>query len=1220
VRQTSSRRRQTITAAEQQHTLESNAFTAESNGSAITANLNQSQDESLESLTSRSQNGVQTELQHHYSLRSRHVASYYRPQSAHSLLGSSLLGCGVAVIPSSYEDIEEWSDSGNASQEKATASIDDDESVASLYIDHRIGGSEDDDELDGFDSVCTDSKSQTTSLYTTMVGTQSVRSVSLSPRTVISDDAGSGSFATALLAPPVRTVSLSSAPPIPSASFSTTQIVTTSTTTTTTIRTTTTRNSFLAGHTAASSMPMVLVSDDDQSFQSLCDDYSIGSDRYYSVGQCELEQANSFDSDMMYSAVSTSPVSQERQSQLGTTVPLDEKQLEDSDADSRTDSNTVEGNEHATMHSVPGAIPPASSPSDHHLASTSSVRPIDHSIPPARTDEQIDSFSNFCAGDRVYIQGGKYKGKTGTVSRLTQQRVAVKIDGMDPNAKPPCLAPHNVALQDKGHENGTSLRPSPLIRCSQQRPHSPATGEPLRRVDALDQIPNLAPVLDDEISLDGGSLCDMNDGINDDATMYSACQDLAAPQNQALPMSDLALDTSKHSNEDATKTEVQHNGKWKAGDSVDIIGGKYKGESGTFVKFTAAKVQVELLVDDKPTVRCLARKSVIRRVGSVLGTREGVENNASAEESNQTPTSSQPRTTRSQTRVAAARTCTVVEPRVTRSSTRVPVNPRDETIIHSGNFPHESQVAPRTFLGFRVGSFSLLSPNRLAPIERTLAFGAFGHRLVMAEIEMSNQVQALPSRHTESDGSTYELLSTKLHRKKGTSMFNPTVITAHYVLVQGSGESPINLKDELERLAGFAWLPPRKVAARLELLLTPASVRNNNPLVVNNLSTYIEVEDITEIAHEGCGFMPVGFAARLLGKGAIGKRTFALQVRIVSSKHGIFKGMLVEKPGISKIQLPESMRKVGPSEHSDTENVQLLIKGVFPSKSNALHLPKVFNPEKEAPKSFCPRKLSDMICNVLKIRGVPAGVIDAYRDQSHGNRGSGLEHTFLIGVSDPTESIPPGFVFVTGVHESPIKNTVLVSRFPCTEVHDAHVLPVLRDRPSGMSEENWEWLCAKPFGAMIFGNPARGDRPLPSRIADGDLDGDLYFACWHDPIVSLLEPSIFDGRDITEDFMQGEEEKDRRRWNENWLEDGQELMGDVQALANTSALIGKLYKEWNNALNDGQGRAVDTVAFGRAYKAALDIGKHGGHVYLPKHLHAAVPEHIRSLLTDEETI
>lgn len=420
-------------------------------------------------------------------------------------------------------------------------------------------------------------------------------------------------------------------------------------------------------------------------------------------------------------------------------------------------------------------------------------------------------------------------------------------------------------------------------------------------------------MLDNENNLGVGSLGDMNDGINDDATMYSACQDLAALQHQALPISNLALDASQHANENSSETDAQRTGTFKAGDPVDIIGGKYEGKTGTFVKVTAARFHVK--VDGSPTVRPLAFANVTHRVDSEQGTRGGMENNVIAQEPNENPTSSQPRTTRSQTRDAVAKTYPVAErtPRVTRSSTRVPVISSDDT-IHSGHLPHETQVAPRTFLGFRVGSFSLLPPNRLAQIERTLAFGLFGHRLVMAEIEMNNNVQALPNRHTESDGSTYELLSTKLHRKKGTSMFNPTVITAHYVLVQGRCASPINLKDELERLAGFARLPPRKVAARLELLLTPAYMRNNKPLVVSNLSD-IELEEIPEIAHEGCGFMPVGFAARLLGKGAIGKRTFALQVRLVSSKHGIFKGMLVEKPGISKIY---TLRN-SPSIHPYTE-------------------------------------------------------------------------------------------------------------------------------------------------------------------------------------------------------------------------------------------------------------------------------------------------------------
>ena len=40
----------------------------------------------------------------------------------------------------------------------------------------------------------------------------------------------------------------------------------------------------------------------------------------------------------------------------------------------------------------------------------------------------------------------------------------------------------------------------------------------------------------------------------------------------------------------------------------------------------------------------------------------------------------------------------------------------------------------------------------------------------------------------------------------------------------------------------------------------------------------------------------------------------AVQIRIISPFLGTCKGMLIKKGGISKIQLPSSMKKVGPSE------------------------------------------------------------------------------------------------------------------------------------------------------------------------------------------------------------------------------------------------------------------------------------------------------------------
>jgi hypothetical protein len=44
----------------------------------------------------------------------------------------------------------------------------------------------------------------------------------------------------------------------------------------------------------------------------------------------------------------------------------------------------------------------------------------------------------------------------------------------------------------------------------------------------------------------------------------------------------------------------------------------------------------------------------------------------------------------------------------------------------------------------------------------------------------------------------------------------------------------------------------------------------------------------------------------------------------------------MRKPGITKIQLPKSMIKVGPSNSNDADWVCLVVKNVFPSAGNAL--------------------------------------------------------------------------------------------------------------------------------------------------------------------------------------------------------------------------------------------------------------------------------------------
>jgi RNA dependent RNA polymerase len=168
---------------------------------------------------------------------------------------------------------------------------------------------------------------------------------------------------------------------------------------------------------------------------------------------------------------------------------------------------------------------------------------------------------------------------------------------------------------------------------------------------------------------------------------------------------------------------------------------------------------------------------------------------------------------------------------------------------------------------------------------------------------------------------------------------------------------------------------------------------------------------------------------------------------------------------------------------------------------------------------------------------------------------------------------------------------------------------VLKEKPPQMSAADWAWLNGLKFGGIMFGNPAAGEKTLPARIAKGDLDGDLYFVCWNKDILSHVQPVVDNGCTI-EDPEPATQESLDRPWNKQWLETGQELMGDVQRLVNLNKLISQLYKRWKEAFIDQEsvGRSLDAVDFGRAYKAALDIGKHGGKVYLPRRLWAEVPK------------
>jgi RNA-dependent RNA polymerase len=72
-----------------------------------------------------------------------------------------------------------------------------------------------------------------------------------------------------------------------------------------------------------------------------------------------------------------------------------------------------------------------------------------------------------------------------------------------------------------------------------------------------------------------------------------------------------------------------------------------------------------------------------------------------------------------------------------------------------------------------------------------------------------------------------------------------------------------------------------------------------------------------------------------------------------------------------------------------------------------------------------------------------------------------------------------------------LQGSVIVTRNPCTHPGDVRFLQAV-DIPELRYLEN----------VIVF--PSTGERPLCNMMAGGDLDGDVYFICWDETIISHL--------------------------------------------------------------------------------------------------------------------
>ena len=151
-----------------------------------------------------------------------------------------------------------------------------------------------------------------------------------------------------------------------------------------------------------------------------------------------------------------------------------------------------------------------------------------------------------------------------------------------------------------------------------------------------------------------------------------------------------------------------------------------------------------------------------------------------------------------------------------------------------------------------------------------------------------------------------------------------------------------------------------------------------------------------------------------------------------------------------------------------------------------------------------------------------------------------------------------------------------------------------------MDQVQWEYLESRAFGECIFANDDEGIG-LPMMTGEGDLDGDLYFICWDENIITHCSIPI----NINED-ADCNDNKDNRGFSfsedncesdEDWLKKAQQVMADPRNKCDKK-WTGKFYTE----LKSGKHSDTDNFSLAKAYKQCIDGQKHGGEIKLPDSL------------------
>jgi len=88
-----------------------------------------------------------------------------------------------------------------------------------------------------------------------------------------------------------------------------------------------------------------------------------------------------------------------------------------------------------------------------------------------------------------------------------------------------------------------------------------------------------------------------------------------------------------------------------------------------------------------------------------------------------------------------------------------------------------------------------------------------------------------------------------------------------------------------------------------------------------------------------------------------------------------------------------------------------------------------------------------------------------------------------------------------------IEGDVIVTRNPCTHPGDVRILKAIKPNQRKIRKQ-FDHLC----NIIVFSS--KGNRPKADMMSGGDLDGDEFFVCWDDKLLSqsiqIVDPAIYD--------------------------------------------------------------------------------------------------------------